>query len=890
MKPGWLRFDRRKADLDAELEAHRRMALADRVARGEPEADARAAVERELGNVALAKDVTRQAWGWLFVERLGQDFRYALRQLRRSPGFAATVVGTLALGIAAAAAMFTVVDRVMLEPVHYRDASRVVTLSETNRTDKVRYSVPWLDLQQWIEQSHSFSGIAFTTGWGSGRSYLEVPGSSLSVNASAVSSNFFEMLGVRPQLGRAFIPEKPAYGANRNAGQIVLSYLVWKQFFGGDKSILGRNVHINDSSFTVIGVMPAEFKYPATSAFDTQVWMAIQLGARDKGRDWQSEHYEVIARLRPGISAASASAEMQTIQSRVIKNYQDADDRALYSIVGIESYSKSLVNADLRKALVGLLAAAGVLWLIAAVNVTNLLLARATARQREIAMRGALGASRGRVVQQMLVEGLLYSGCAAVLGAALALTSVKLLAHELALRLPIAVPPVPSASILVGLAALTVASALFSTAWPALIAVRLPIEPALRQGGMQAGTGRRHHRMRGALVSVEIAMSLTLLVACGLLLRTIWSLQHVPLGYRTDHIVVAHLNVPQFRFAGGNVMQSLYNPLLERARHLPGIETAGLISEVPLARTFNIMLSLRGDNNKDITSSLKVVSPTVQQIFGFKMLAGRFFNPEDTPSSQPAVLVNPAFAKVYAPNKHDPASVIGMELWHLRENQPGHIVGVLDNERQMNVSEPSQPEVEICLCQITPDVSMYRISTMAMDLAVRTEHPASEVIPEMREILRQASPELAGAQISTMDDIVEDSFGSQRLAAHLLEIFGSCALLLCVAGLYGLLAYVVTQRTRELGVRIALGAQRGNLLWLVLRQAGGMLVLGVAAGSGLAWASSRLVRGFLYGVQAHDGWTLAGAAVLLFLSGMLAAYLPARRASHVDPMRALRAE
>lgn len=885
-----LRFDRRKSDLDAELEFHRRMAVADRVARGESEAAARAAVDREMGNVALAKDVTRQAWGWLFLERLGQDLRYALRQVRRSPGFAATVIGTLALGIAAAAAMFTVVDHVLLEPVHYRDPSRIVTLSESGRTDKTLYNVPWLDLQQWIEQSRSFSAIAFTTGWGSGRSYLEGPSSSLNINATQVSSNFFQVLGVEPQLGRAFIPENPAYGEAKNAGQIVLSYAVWKQFFGGDRSVLGRSVRVNDTSFAVIGVMPPGFKYPATAAFDAQVWMAVQLGDKDKGRDWQSNHYEVLARLRPGVSLPAATAEMQTIQSRVITNYKDPDERASYSVVAIDRYSDSLINAGLRKALFGLLAAALVLWLIAAVNVTNLLLARATARQREIAMRGALGASRGRVVQQMLVEGLLYSGCAAALGASLAFGSVRVLAHELALRLPIAVPPTPNASILLGLIALTVASALFSTAWPALLAVRLPIEPALRQGGLQAGTGRRHHRMRGALVSIEIAMSLTLLVACGLLLRTIWSLRHVPLGYRTDHIIVAHLTIPQFRFGQANMMQTLYNPLLERAQHLPGVQTTGLISEVPLAHSFNIQLSLRGDNNSDIFSSLKVASPTVQRIFGFKMLAGRFFNAGDTPTSQPAVIVNPAFAKLYAPNKHDPASVVGMELWHLRDNQPGHIIGVLDNERQKTIAEPSQPEVEICLCQITPDISMYRISTMAMDLAVRTERPAAQVIPEMREILRQASPELADAEISTMDDIVEDSFGSQRLAAHLLEIFGSSALLLCVAGLYGLLAYIVTQRTREMGVRIALGAPRGNLLWLVLRQAGLMLLVGVAAGSALAWASSRLVRGFLYGVQAHDGWTLAGAAILLFLSGMLAAYWPARRASHVDPMEALRAE
>ncbi|HKR26413.1 MAG TPA: FtsX-like permease family protein, partial [Acidobacteriaceae bacterium] len=258
--------------------------------------------------------------------------------------------------------------------------------------------------------------------------------------------------------------------------------------------------------------------------------------------------------------------------------------------------------------------------------------------------------------------------------------------------------------------------------------------------------------------------------------------------------------------------------------------------------------------------------------------------------SQAYAVVNPAFVREYAPDKHDPSSLIGVKVWNLRKNVPMYIVGVEDPIRQKSVEDDSQPELEMCLCQITPQSGVYQPMTMAMDLAVRTDRPTSEMVPELRSILRQASPELENATITTMDQIVEDSYGSQRLAAHLLETFGGAALLLCVAGLYGLLAYVVTQRTRELGVRIALGAQRGNLVWMVMRQAGGMLVAGVAVGTALALASGRLVRGFLYGVTAHDGWALAGAAVLLLASGLAAAYVPARRAAGVDPMQALRME
>ena len=272
------------------------------------------------------------------------------------------------------------------------------------------------------------------------------------------------------------------------------------------------------------------------------------------------------------------------------------------------------------------------------------------------------------------------------------------------------------------------------------------------------------------------------------------------------------------------------------------------------------------------------------------MLAGRYFNAQDSPTSQPAVLVNPAFVREFAPDKHDPASLLGTPMWNLRKDAPFQIVGVLDNELQVSPADPSQPEVDVCLCQITPEAGAYEPSTIAVELAMRTERTTQEMIPELRAELRKASPELQNAPITTMSQIVEDSFGSQQLAAHLLELFGGLALLLSMTGLYGLLTYLVTQRKREMGVRIALGASRVHLLWLVMRQAAAMLALGVGAGGALAWVSARLLRDFLYGVHAHDATTLAAAATLLLFSGLLAAYYPAWRAANTDPIEALRTE
>lgn len=881
-----LGFGRRKRDLQDEIDDHLRMAIADRVERGETEEAARRAALREFGNVALVQDVTREAWGWTRLEWLVQDFRYALRQIRRSPSFAATVVGTLGLGIAATAAMFTVVDHVLLQPTPYRDADRLVAIQETNGSTAGTWPSPWLDIERWQEQSGSFSEIAFSAKL-LGRNFLSEQTTGLEVDGEKISPNLFSVLGVQPVLGRGFNPEAPSFVAGKNAATIVLSNTVWREMFGGDQGILGRVVKVNDDSYTVSGVMPSGFRYPEGSGVTPQVWVPIQLGKEDGSRNASAMQYTVLARLKRGATLQSANTEMALLQRHVAAEYTDANLREDHSVARVERYADSLIAHDVQTALLALLAASGVLWLIAVVNATNLLLARSTVRRREIAMRGALGASRWRVIQQMIVEGIVLSAIAAALGIGLALGSVRLLAIELSHTLPVPAPATPDGWIVLVLVLLTVGSALLSTTWPAFLAARTPIEVALKGGGVQAGTSRQHHRARGVLVTAEVAMSLTLLVVCGLLLRSIYSLRHVPLGFRTDHILVANLSIPSYRFAGQNMTETLYRPLLERAQRLHGVESAGLISEVPLGKTFVLHLEMKLSNST-IVAFMKAVSPETQKVFGFQMAAGRFFGPEDTANSEPVVVVNEAFARLYSPDKYNPTAVLGAQL---SKNHPLRIIGILNDERQKTVADPATPEVEIPIPQITPASGFYRpIEGIAMDLAVRTDQPAAEMIPELRNILRQASPELQNVTITTMDQIVEDSYGSQRLAAHLLEIFGGSALLLSVVGLYGLLAYVVTQRTREMGVRVALGAQRGNLLWLVMRQAGAMLLAGVVMGIGLALAAGRLVRGFLYGVSGHDGWTLAAAVVFLFASGLAAAYLPARRAASVNPIEALRTE
>jgi predicted permease len=897
MRRLWNPFDRRRREFDEEIQAHLRMAAADREDSGASAADARNAAKRELGNLTLLKDATRETWGWLWLEGLAQDLRYTLRQLRKASGFTLAAMGTLALGLGATAAMFTVVDRVLLRPLPYQNARDLVNINEKGSKGVVTWGEPFLDLEQWRQQSHTLSDVAFdepASGLGH-LQFLESGSGTTQVAAPRISGNLVTTLGVRPAIGRAFA-EDAASGAVRaeDAHTILLSDAVWRNVYGADAAVLGKVVRLNGQPYTVIGVMPRGFAFPYVAA-NPLVWRPLVLGDTDHIRSKEdSPTYQVLGRLQAGVSPEAAEAELKVIQSGVAKAYTDPYERDQVKSVEVQRYGDSLVDSDLQKSLWALFGASGVLWLIACVNVTSLLLARANARQREIAVRGALGASRARIIQQLLVEGLVLSLGASLLGAGLSMVTLKAFNYALTEQFHIHVAMTPNLPVITALFGFTVVSALLACLWPAYVAAHAAIEPALRQGG----SGARQYRTRFTLVVLEIAMSLTLLVGCGLLLRTLYALHHVPLGFRTDHIMVANLSIPAYKYMGKDIRLALYQPLLERAQHLPGIQSAALMTEVPLGKTFQMIFTFGANDTsaadlrrRDMRAQFRVVSPGMQKVFGFRMLQGRFFNDNDTTTSAPVIVVNRAFVKAYESDGADPAKMLGQTLLSYDKNRRAAVIGVLDDEHQVSVAEQSMPEIEVCLPQITPDSMFYKGGEdMAMDLAVRTERDPALIVPELRAIMRGASPELFNSKFTTMDQVVEDSFGSQNLAAHLLQIFGGAALLLCVSGIYGLLAYLVTQRTHEMGIRIALGAQRGQVIWLVLRQALWMLLSGAIAGLLLAWLASLVLRTFLYGVQPHDPWTMGAVTLLLLMSGLVAAYFPARRAARVDPMQALRME
>jgi predicted permease len=822
------------------------------------------------------------------ISSILQDVRYGLRQMRRSPGFTATVIGVLALGIGANAAMFTVLDGTLLRKLPYRTPSGLVVLSSFNGQGK--YSVSHLaDIEQWAQRSRTLTGIAYHENMDA---ILTEGQEEQEVRKVKNSANLFGVLGVTPAMGRTFTKEEQQPGRD---GVVVLSDTVWRNEFHEDQSVLGKVVRIDDLPMMVIGVMPAGFAFPADSA-KPQVWTPWELTAKSMTRAWDSESGLVVARRRQEASIAMVQKELSGIQEPLAKLYEsNAGLIGQKARVQAVDYRQGL-NQEQRTALLALLAAVAVVWLISCANVANLMLARSMARQREIAVRGALGAGRWRLVQQLMVESLLLSVMGAIAGVAFAQIMLRMLRHALVTNLSQPIATHPDARVLIALLGLSIASATAFGVVPAMIAKRMPLDQALRLDGAGTGKARAQHRLQRTLVVVEIALSLSLLVACGLLLRTVFALRHVPLGFRTDHVYVIEPKLPRSKYRSLDANPTVYKPLLERVQRMHGVVAAAVTTVVPLSKDYGIESvfevnywnkSPSDKKSQQILLTMKATGPDLQKVLGFRMAQGRYFNANDTQDSQPVIVVNKAFAKQY--------EQLGIPVTRFQlgggKNRSFKVIGVVDDLHQVGISDPSQPEVDINVVQMRPEDGFYKPTIGSYSqLAIRTTEDVPGFLQDLQRVMREVNPDLAASNVQTMDQIVEDSMGSQLLAAHLLETLGGLALLVALAGLYSLLAYLVTLRTRELGLRMALGAERGHILGLVMGQAGWLLGVGVAAGVVLSLATMHLLKHFLFGVKTQDGITIASAALLMMMVGLIAAYLPARRASRIEPMEALRTE
>jgi predicted permease len=876
------------SELEIELRFHVEARAEDLAREGVPRDQALRRARLELGSAVLQKENIRASIGLRPLDDLVADIRYAFRQLRHTPAFTATVLLVLALGIGANAAMFSIIDATLLRWLPYQRPSELVSLNTVDESGRPSWSF-YSDLQEWQSQTRTLSSLAY---YYSDRAYLDASGARQTISASRVSANLFTVLGVQPSMGRSFFPQEQIPG---NTHEVILSERVWRTLLGGDGQILGKQISLDEVPHTVVGVMPSRFIFPSNDA-SPQVWLPAEIKASDRVRDFTATSFNVIARLGPGMKPDTARTEVSGIQQRLTPLYTGyMTGTFVPSKVEVTRYRESLVR-HARPALLALVGAVLVIWLIACANVANLMLARGVARQREIAVRGSLGAGKWRIIRQLFTESFLLSAAGAGCGLLLAQIVLRIFEKTLSAKLDLPLDLAPNPFVLFALLGLSSVSAIIFGLLPAFLAARTPLEHALRQSSAQAGLGRQRQRLQQGMVVAEIGLSLVLLVACGLLLRTVFELRKVPLGFRTDHVLLVIPQMPEYKTRGIDINLAVHRPLLERVRRIPGVSAASLTTVAPLRQSFESTISFyikplekspSSDPGRQFQAKLMASEPELQRVLGFKMYEGRYFNEHDAPDAQPVAVVNRAFARLYSPD----SSVIGKMNIGLAKDRSAKIVGVMEDFHQATIDKPPMPEIDFCSTQLRQGDGFYQPTLQAhVELALRTSRDPKTLIPDLRRAMAELNSDLESSLIETMDQVVEDSIGSQLLAAHLLELFAGAALVIALSGLYGLLSYLVAQRTQELGVRLALGAQRVHIVEMLLGQAGRMLFAGAALGIILAYFSGRLLAGFLYGVKPHDLWTMFGVTALLLFSGLLAAFLPARRASRLDPLKALRQE
>ncbi|HEX3437895.1 MAG TPA: ABC transporter permease [Pseudacidobacterium sp.] len=817
------------------------------------------------------------------------DVKYALRQLWKTPGFTLTAVLTLALGIGVNAAMFSVIDQVLLRPLPYPNADRLVQMGSTPPSGSGFGPASLPDIKDWQARSHTFQGIGY---FESQPVTLRTETNSYVTNQVMSSTNLFDLLGVRPSMGRNFTAEDGRAGKNN---VIVIGTTVWQQYLHSDPNIIGKEVFINGDQYTVVGVLPPSIGFPGNTE---AIYAPINVDDKDlAARD--SSALASVGLLRPAVSVEQASTELNSIHEQLLKEYPKEESKDKLRVM----LYRDTLTENVRPALFALYGAIIAVWLIACVNVAGLMLTRANSRRREIAIRGALGAGRNRLMQQFLTESLLLSLGGGIVGLGFAAIAPRLLKHYLENAVFYGNFIHINGAVCAFLLVASCLSALLFGLVPGWIAASTPVQEGLREGSAVAGVSKRQALWRDASVVAEITLTLALLIAAGLMMRTLFLLRHAEKGFVADNVVTGMLfmpthgawwNIPDPEKAP-NLVQVFYRPLLEKLGATPGISFVGFTTVRPLMPNWNfvdgIVVNGRPRPNKaeEPNANARAVNDGYFKTFDIRILKGRFFGEEDTPHSPVAAVVNESFVKQIFPNEEP----LGKQIEISDAPGPRHwatIVGVAEDVRQHSMSEAPGPELDLNLMQMNPRDDMYPILSMFMNIVVSTNLPPAESERAIRRAIREISPDIALQDFKSMPQVVDDSMGSQTLAARLLGIFGIAALAIAVAGIYGLLSYSVSQRTREFGVRLALGSPQSGVVWLVLRHALLLLCIGVAAGVAIAVAASGVMRAFTYGFHGYDVLTVMVVAVILAVCGLTASYIPARRAASVDPVVALRSE
>ena len=857
--------------LDEELRYHLDRQAAAYVAGGMTPAEARRAARRDFGDVTQSKERCREARGVRPVEDLRQDVLFGLRVLRRNPVFSLVAVVTLALGIGANTALFSITNAVVFRPLPFAESERLVTLWECSaKSEQSRVIVSPANYLDWREQTRSFEEMgAYTEDFYNLSEEAARPERVAGANATP---SLFKALGVQPLLGRTFLPEEGRPDAER---VVLLSYGLWQRRFGGDPNIVGKTIKVNGPDFTIVGVLPPDF---IISPRRYEIFTSIRFDDRQRVNR-RGRYLTVIARLRPGVTAAQARAEMNAVGARLGAQYPDENAGRGATTHPLEG----LITGGARTALLTLLGAVGFTLLIACANVANLLLGQAAGRRKEMAVRAALGAGRLRLVRQMLTESLTLSLAGGVAGLLLAKWGVGLLVSISPASLPRAEQAGLDLRVLGFTLLVSTLTGLVFGLVPALQASRVDLTEALKSGARAAGGGRRS-LARGTLVAAEVALSLVLLVGAGLLVKSFVRLTEVELGFDPTHVVAADISLP-FRYNTPQARTEFYRQLLTRVESLPGVSSAAVSQSVPLSgeeHGAQFMVGGRApapDGSDRYGSIYHRVSEGYFKTLGVRLLKGRILNERDTAGAPGVALVNETLARKVFPGE-DP---LGRQIVLAGDAtpRPREIVGVVSDTRYVTPDLEPSPEIY---------VSYLAEPWHHMSLAVRAGSDPQALVNGMREELSAMDRDVPLANVKEMEQYVSDSVSPQRFSALLLTVFAVAALGLAALGVYGVISNSVARRTHEIGIRLALGARRGDVLRLVVGRGMRPVLLGLGAGLAGACALTRLLESLLYGVSAFDPSVFAGVSLLLAATALAACYLPARRATRVDPMTALRHE
>ena len=855
----WSRAQKER-DLDREIANHLELEAEDSGPDG---------ARRVFGNATLVKEEVRAAWGWTRVEQLGRDVHYGLRQVRRNPAFSAIAIATLALGIGVNTAMFSAVDAVLIRPLPYTDADRLVMIwdDDMSRTGSAKFFSTPPEWSEWRRHNTVFTDIAASQ---PGDAALSNDGEPEELPARKVTGNFWSVLGAQPLVGRVFTEEEDTRGAR----VVVISHGLWQRRFGASPDVVGRTISLNDTPYQVVGVMPRGFYF--MPARDIDIWMPASFSP-SMLRNWGWHDVHCVARLKPGVTLDQAREAMAALSLRVSAQNVRIPRRAVVSPLREELAGKTYTS------LIVLLGASAAVLLIACVNLANLLMSRGAARRREVAVRAALGAGRGRLLTQFLIESLVLAGLGAVAGLALAVPVMRFL-DTLVPETMAAVRLTLDWRVLTFSAGIAIAAGLTFGLTPALGGSRLALQAGLRDGG-RGSAGGRSYRFQHALIVFETALAVVLLTTGGLLLQTFQHLRQRNLGIRSEQLLT--FVTPLFRYRDFERRVAFVDAELEQIRAIPGVISAAAISRIPLTvndqATFYL---LSGQSNSDASNQValsRVVTRDYFSTVGARLREGRFFDTSDRRSQSPAAVVNESFAARNFPGR--PA--LGARFKFGRLGDQGYwytVVGVVREIRDRGVAEELQPTV-------------YRLHEQAdqsvdqpSGIVVRTAVEPASIVPSVRQAIWSIDRNQPVTRVQTVEDIVSRQLSVPSQNMLLSSAFAFLALLLASIGLYGVLSYAVTQRTNEIGVRMALGATSSDILFSFGRRGLSLTIAGLAVGVVLALIAVRLMKTLFYGFRPDYVPALAVVSFVLLAMAALACFVPARRASRIDPMIALQYE